>query len=412
MSDTKSASIPFEPGAPAAQGTIPLCVPEIHGNEWKYIKECLDTNWVSSVGRFVDRFEQVVAEYVGVRYAVATVSGTAALHLALLAAGVEADDEVLMPTLTFIAPANAVRYTGAWPVFMDVDPVYGQMDPEKTADFLMNECQSSGGVVRNKTTGRRIRAIIPVHILGHPVDLDSFLDLARQYNLVVIEDAAESLGARYRQQRQAPGGTWRRVGSVGDIACLSFNGNKIITTGGGGMVLTDNESWARKVRYLGTQAKDNPIEYIHNEIGYNYRLTNMQAAMGVGQMELLAEHIAVKREIAVRYREGLAGLPGVSLLPEAGWAESVFWLSTILIDAGAFGLDSRAVLQQLRAAGIESRPLWRALHTLDPFKGCVGYHIEAAVRLCRDALSLPSSVGLKKVEQDQVIGMIRKLGTA
>ncbi len=234
-------STPFEPGVPSAEGFIPLCVPEIRGNEWKYIKECLDTNWVSSVGAYVNRFEEMVADYVGTNHAVATVNGTSALHVALLVAGIEPDDEVLVSTLTFIAPANAIRYAGAWPLFIDAEPEYWQMSPQNVADFLERECNFQDGEVRNKHTGRRVKAIMPVHILGHPVDMEPILDVARKYNLVVIEDATESLGAKYQG---------RMVGHLGDIACFSFNGNKILITGGGGMIVTDNEAWARKAQYL------------------------------------------------------------------------------------------------------------------------------------------------------------------
>ena len=258
----------FEPGVPAPPGHIPLCVPEIRGNEWKYVKECLDTNWVSSVGSFVDRFERMLADYIGTIHAVATTSGTAALHIALLVAGVQPDDEVLVPTLSFIAPANAIRYTGAWPVFIDSEPIYWQMDPEKVLDFLEKECRWQGESLLNKTTGRRVKAILPVHILGHPCDIDPIREAAQKYDLAIIEDATESLGAKYKGNM---------VGRLGDIACFSFNGNKLITTGGGGMIVTNDESWANRARYLSTQAKDDPIEYFHSEIGYNYRLTNISS---------------------------------------------------------------------------------------------------------------------------------------
>src|SRR6476619_7426048 len=288
MNNTEVMSTSFEPGAVAEAGTIPLSVPELGGNEWLYVKECLDTNWVSSAGPFVDRFERMVAAVSGDRFAVATASGTAALHLALLVAGIESDDEVIVSSLTFVAPVNAIRYVGAWPVFIDAEPNHWQMDPQKVADFLTNQCIWANGQLRNKSTGRRVKAILPVHILGHPCDMDPIVQIARKFELVVIEDATEALGARYKS---------RPVGKPGDVACFSFNGNKIITTGGGGMIVTDNERWAEKAKYLSTQAKDDPIEYIHDEIGYNYRLTNIQAALGVAQIELLDKHIAAKRNI-------------------------------------------------------------------------------------------------------------------
>lgn len=398
MNTTGLTPTQFEPGAPAAEGMIPLCVPEIRGNEWKYIKECLDTNWVSSVGPFVDRFERELAAYVGTKYGVATCNGTAALHIALLVAGVQPDDEVLISTLTFIAPANAIRYVGAWPVFIDAEPDYWQMDPHKVLDFLEQECRWVNGELRNKTTGRRVRAILPVHILGHPVDMDPVLEVARRYNLIAIEDATESLGAKYKG---------RMVGNLGDIACFSFNGNKIITTGGGGMIVTDNEVWARKAKYLTTQAKDDPVEYIHNEIGYNYRLTNIQAAMGCAQLELLDGYIATKRRIAATYTEAFHEVPSISPMREAPWAFSIFWMYTMLVDKAWYGMDSRALLCRLSEAGIQSRPLWQPVHRSPVFEACQAYHCDVAEQLNRDALSLPSSVGLSPESQERVIDSIR-----
>jgi perosamine synthetase len=273
----------FEPGAPPPSADyVPLCIPELRGNEWAYIKECLDTGWVSSVGSYVDRFEADLARYVGIQHAVAVVNGTAAIHIALLVAGIQPEDEVLVSTMTFIAPVNAIRYAGAWPVLIDSDAETWQMDPQQVADFLEKECETRSGSLWNRHTGRRVRAIMPVHILGHPVDMHPIMELARRYDLIVIEDATESLGARYKEQM---------TGCIGDIACFSFNGNKIITTGGGGMLVTNRQDWAEKARYLTTQAKDDRLEFIHNEIGYNYRLTNVQAAMGVAQLEQLEAYI-------------------------------------------------------------------------------------------------------------------------
>ncbi|MBC6481018.1 MAG: LegC family aminotransferase [Hormoscilla sp. GM7CHS1pb] len=388
-------STPFEPGVPSAEGFIPLCVPEIRGNEWKYIKECLDTNWVSSVGAYVNRFEEMVADYVGTNHAVATVNGTSALHVALLVAGIEPDDEVLVSTLTFIAPANAIRYAGAWPLFIDAEPEYWQMSPQKVADFLERECNFQDGEVRNKHTDRRVKAIMPVHILGHPVDMEPILDVARKYNLVVIEDATESLGAKYQG---------RMVGHLGDIACFSFNGNKILTTGGGGMLVTDNEAWANKAKYLTTQAKDNPVEYIHHSIGYNYRLTNLQAAMGCAQMENLDRYIATKRRIAATYSEAFAEVPGLTPMREATWASSIFWMYTLLIDESQYGQDSRQLLRRLQAAKIQTRPLWEPLHrSLAYTQSQPRETLAVADKLNQQALSLPCSVGLTAPEQQRVI---------
>jgi len=389
----------FEPGAPSMQGTIPLCVPEVRGNEWKYIKECLDTNWVSSVGSFVDRFELELATRVGSKHSVAVVSGTAALHIALLVSGVEPDDEVLVSTLTFIAPANAIRYVGAWPVFMDAEPKYWQMDPQKVLDFLEKECKWQDGDLYNKVSGRRVKAVLPVHVLGHPVDIDPIIEAARKYNLRVIEDATECLGAKYKG---------RMAGALSDIACFSFNGNKIITTGGGGMIVTDNEAWALKARYLTTQAKDDPIEYTHNEIGYNYRMTNIQAAMGCAQMEQLDDYIEAKRQIASAYTERLGELPGIETMSEASWAFSIFWMYTVLVNQKEYGRGSRELLEYLAKFNIQSRPLWQPLHSSLAHSGSQSYHCDVANRITQDALSLPCSVGLADADQVRVIEAVRR----
>ena len=386
-----------EPGSPA--GSVPLCVPQIQGNEWKYIKECLDTNWVSSVGSFVDRFENETARYSGNAHAVATVNGTAALHVALLVAGVEPDDEVLVSTLSFVAPANAIRYIGAWPVFMDSEPSHWQMDPEKVADFLANQCKWDSGSLINTTTGRRVKAVLPVHILGHPCDMGPIVDAARKYGLAVIEDATESLGATYGEQM---------VGHLGDIGCFSFNGNKLITTGGGGMIVTDNVQWADRARYLTTQAKDDPIEYYHKEIGFNYRLTNIQAAMGLAQMELIDEFIEHKKLIANRYDEAFSGNPGITLMTRNEDAEPVHWLYTILLDENVTVEDRKSVIQTLNQQGIGVRPLWHPLHALPPYVGCQAHRIEHAVRLYERGISLPSSVGLEPSDQDRCIAAVTR----
>lgn len=378
-----------------------MSVPEIRGNEWKYVKECLDTNWVSSAGSFVGRFEQMVADYVGVKYAVATVNGTAALHIALLVAGVEPDDEVLVSTLTFIASANAIRYAGAWPVFLDAEPHHWQLDPQGVASFLEQQCQWRRGALYRRATGRRVRAVLPVHILGHPVDMDPILAAAREYQLTVIEDAAESLGARYRG---------RMVGRLGDLACFSFNGNKIITTGGGGMIVTDNEAWARKARYLTTQAKDDPVEYIHHEVGYNYRLTNLQAAVGCAQMEQLDDYILAKRKIAAAYTDALRDVPGITPMTEPPGAFSTFWLYTVLVDEAVYGMDSRGLLRVLGESGIQSRPLWQPLHNSPAHGHETSRPCLVAEDLHRRALSLPSSVNLGQEDQQRVVQVIRQAG--
>jgi perosamine synthetase len=379
---------------------IPLCVPEIRGNEWTYIKDCLDTNWISSVGSYVTRFEEKMAAYLGIKQAVAVVNGTAGLHIALLVAGIEPDDEVIVPALTFVAPVNAVRYCNAWPVFVDVQRDTWQMDVQRVSEFIQHECTYRDGRLVNRTSGRRVRALLPVHILGHPVDMDPLVELAQRYDLALVEDATESLGARYKG---------RMVGTIGDLAVLSFNGNKLISTGGGGMIVTSDERSAAYARYLTTQAKDDPLEYIHHEIGYNYRLTNVLAALGVAQLEQIEEYIAAKQRIAARYREGLADVPGLTHPVQASWALNVFWLYTVLIEESEYGMDSRALLRALEERGIQARPLWHPIHTLKPYRGCQAYRVDVVNWLYERALSIPCSVGLTEVEQERVIQAIRDL---
>ena len=382
---------------PIEKNVIPLCAPSIVGNEWKYVKDCLDSGWVSSVGEYVQRFEDAVADYLGRSHAVACINGTAALHTAVLVAGIQPNEEALVPALSFAAVANALRYAGAWPVFIDVDPDTWQMDPQRVKDFLNKECRFIDGKWENRHTHRVIKAILPVHILGHPVDMDPVLKLGKEFGLTVIEDAAESLGALYKDCK---------VGNLGDVAVLSFNGNKTITCGAGGMLVTNNETFAERARYLTTQAKDDPVEYIHHEIGYNYRLSNLHAAMGLAQMECLDEFVQTKRKIARRYQKDLQDIPGISFLVDQPWARSSCWLYTVLIDQKNFGMASRQLLNYLKEEFIQCRPLWHPLYRLKPFQGCYADKISVADRLYKEGLSLPSSVGLSEENQDRVIEVI------
>ncbi len=383
----------------SAPDFIPLCVPRISGNAWVYVKECLDTGWVSSAGNFVDRFEEELGKQLGVQHVVATMNGTSALHLSLLVAGVRPEDEVLTPTLTFVSPANAIRYCGAWPVFMDVDPNCWQMDPEKAEQFLENECEWREGALWNRITGRRVRAILPVHVLGHPCDMDPILQVASKYNLGVIEDASEGLGAKY---------AGHSIGTLGDIGCLSFNGNKVITTGGGGALLTDNESWAMRARHLSTQAKEDGIEYSHDEIGYNYRMVNLLAALGCAQLEHLNAFIERKRKIATRYRQALNDLPAISFLKTAEWAEPIEWLFTVYLNPGS-RCNRRKLMQELRTRNIETRPIWTPLHRLPIYAEAQSYRIEVADRLHAGCLSLPCSASLSEQDQQRVIDTCRRI---
>lgn len=383
--------------AVSTRSPIPLCAPQLQGNEWIYVKDCLDTGWVSSVGSYVTRFEDMMARRLGARHAIATSCGTAALHAALLVAGVKPDEEVLISDLTFIAPANAVRYLGAYPIFIDVDTEFWQMDVERLQYFLETRCVWRDAALFNRITGRRVRAIVPVHILGHPVCMKPVLELARKYNLAVVEDATESLGALYDGEH---------VGHLGDIGCFSFNGNKLITTGGGGMIVTDSDEWAQRARHLTTQAKADLWEYIHSDIGFNYRLTNIQAALGVAQMEVLDSYIESKRDIADTYENAFQSLPGIYPMQEAPWARSVYWMYTVLIADAEYGTDSRTLMRSFAAADIQTRPLWQPLHLSPAHAGCQAVGGEVAEQLWRKALSLPCSVGLTSLEQERVVEMM------
>jgi perosamine synthetase len=378
-------------------------VPQLGGREWEYIRECLETNWISSVGPFVNRFEDEVAQRVGATYGIATVTGTAAIHVGLLLAGLGLDDEVVMPAISFIAGANAVRYVGAWPTFVDAEPEYLQLDIEKLASFLSEGCRHTAAGLMNRATGRRVAAVLPVHVLGHPVDLEPLLELAEIYAIPIVEDAAESLGARYRMSD----GRWIGVGGAGLIGCFSFNGNKVITSGGGGMIVTNHLSLAERARYLTTTAKDDPIAYIHNEVGFNFRLGNVQAALGCAQLEQLDDHVAAKRRIAEVYREGLDGIPAVRLVGQAPWAESTHWLSTAVVDGDKAPLDRDALVRDLGARGVQTRPIWEPLHRSKAHAGSFAWRCEAADRLGAEGLCLPSSVGLTNTEQGRVVDALR-----
>lgn len=360
---------------------IPLSIPNISGNEWEYVKECLDSGWVSSVGSYVDQFEQSVSEYVDADYGIATVNGTAALHLGLIACGVEADDEVIAPSFTFVASINAIRYCNAFPVFIGSDSRTLGLDINKVNEFLTRECIFRDGEVRNKLTGRKISAIMPVHIFGHPVDMTPLNEIAAQYSLPVIEDASESLGSEYRE---------RKTGALSTVGCFSFNGNKIITCGGGGMVTTNSAVLADRIRHLSTQANKKPFEYEHDEVGYNYRLTNIQAALGVAQLEQLDSFIEIKRKNAAYYRELISEVPNVEIAWEEPWAKSNFWLCTLKVSA----TERKPLMEYLLSQNIQVRPAWKLMHQLSMYQNCQIYGMEETEAVYEKCISIPSSVQL------------------
>lgn len=358
--------------------------PYFAGNEWTYVKECIDTRWVSYVGKFVDQFESKLAEFTGARFAVATSSGTSALHIALKAVGVGPGDEILLPALTFAATANAVAYCDAIPHFIDSDENLG-VDPAKLAAYLQEIAEIRGDQCFNRGTGRPIRALLPVHIFGHPVDLDPLLALAERFRLVLVEDAAESLGSYYKG---------KHTGNWGKVSILSFNGNKLVTTGGGGAILTNDGELAARMKHLTTTAKvKHPWKFDHDEVGYNYRLPNLNAAVGCAQMEQLPGFLTRKRALAERYERAFAGLEGVRFFKEPAFGRSNYWLNAIVLDPSVESARD-AFLDLSNSQGMMTRPAWTLLNRLPHFRECPEMDLSQSESLERRLICIPSSVFL------------------
>ena len=385
---------------------IPLSVPSFRGNEWDYVKECLDTEWVSSAGKFVNEFELKISEYTKSKYAVACVNGTAALHISLLITGVMPEDEVIVPTITFIAPVNAVRYCNAHPVFMDADKYYN-IDIIKTINFILNETELKTIILDgkksvysfNKKTGRRISAIIPVHVFGNAVWLDDLYNICKEKNIKIVEDATESLGTNYKQGKFEG----KHTGTIGELGCLSFNGNKIITTGGGGMILTDNEEFAIKAKYLTTQAKDDDDRFVHNSIGYNYRLTNLLAALGIAQLEQLQDYLKIKKENYLFYKERIDKIKGLHLAELPGYANNNYWMYALQIDKEKYGRDREQLMAFLAKNNIQTRPVWYLNHLQKKYRQCQTYYIEQAEILIKNTLNMPCSINLGTKDIGRII---------
>jgi perosamine synthetase len=366
--------------APAA-----LHEPEFAGAELRYLKDCIDTGWVSSAGAYVDRFERDLAELTGARHAIAVVNGTAALHLALVVAGVRAGDEVLVPSLTFVATANAVAYCGATPHFVDAEPVSLGVDAAKLRGWLRAETERVASGLRNKRTGRRIAALMPMHTFGHPADLDSLAALCGEHALPLVEDAAEAIGSQYKG---------RHVGHHGVISALSFNGNKTITTGGGGALITDDETIGRRAKHLSTTARlERGWEFVHDEVGYNYRMPNLNAALGCAQLEQLTGFLADKRALAERYRQAFAKVRAAKFCAEPAYGRSNYWLNAILLEPQHAALRDE-VLSASNAAGHQSRPVWTLMHRLPAFEACPRMPLEQSESISDRLINLPSSAKL------------------
>lgn len=372
---------------------IPLSVPNIAGNEWKYVKDCLDTGWISSVGSYVTQFEQMVADFAGAKYGVAAVNGTAALHIALLLSGVKQDDYVILPNLTFVASANSIKYLGADPLLIDADPDLWQMDLDLLEEFLENETDEKNGELIYIQDGRRIGAIMPVHILGNMCDMDRFLSIVKKYPLPIVEDATEALGTTYKGIS---------AGKFSPMACFSFNGNKIISTGGGGVIVTDDEELAKHAKHLTTTAKARVDEYYHDEVGYNYRLVNVLAAIGVGQMEMLPSFIKRKKECVSFYKKELEGVADIRFQKELPEVKTNGWLFTIQTD------KQIQLLEHLNANKILSRRFWMPMNKLPMYKDCVYIQKkDNANYIYNTCLSIPCSTNISDEELEIVVNEIK-----
>lgn len=366
----------------AATAPIPLHEPEFAGNEWRYVKECIDTGWVSSVGKYVDEFERRLAELTGARHAVAVVNGTAALQVALHVAGVRPGDEVLVPALTFVGTANAVAHCGAIPHFVDSAEATLGLDPRALDAYLAKAARREAGELRNAASGRRIAAIVPMHAFGHPVDLEGLVEVCGRHGIPIVEDAAESIGSTYRG---------RHTGTFGLMGVLSFNGNKIITTGGGGAILTNDADIARRAKHVTTTAKrPHKWEFVHDEVAWNFRLPNVNAALGCAQLEQLPGFLARKRRLAESYRQAFRDAKGVAFVAEPEGTESNYWLNAVRLHAPDFALRDQ-LLGAANDAGFHCRPAWTLLHKLAMYRECPRAPLPVAEALEASLVNLPSS---------------------
>lgn len=378
---------------------IPLSIPNLNGNEKKYILDAIDSEWVSTGGSYITRLENEVAHYVKVNEAVACQSGTSGLHLALLLSGVNTNDEVIVPTLTFIAAVNPVKYVGAFPIFIDCDDSL-TIDADKIEQFIKEECEYKNNILINKTSDRIIKAIVVVHVFGNTANMEKIMSLAKQYHLRVIEDATEALGTYYTE------GLYKGqyLGTIGDFGVYSFNGNKIITTGGGGMLVTKSPKFLKKAKYLSTQAKDDELNYIHNEVGYNYRMTNLQAALGVAQLEQLETFIETKTRNYKLYQELLKDEEKLELLPFNDDIRPNYWFYSILLKD--IKLDRATIIDELQKEGIQTRPIWGLIHEQKPYQDAYYYKIEKATYYHKSIINVPCSTNLT---EDQVKEVVNKL---
>ena len=363
-------------------GQISLHEPSFEGNEWKYLKECLDSSYVSSVGKFVDQFEKDLAEFTGAKHAISVVNGTAALHIALKLAGVEAGDEVLIPALTFVATANAVTYCNATPHFIDSEENTLGMNVNELQSYLSRNTSQVSGQCVNRKSGRVIRALIPMHTFGHPNDLDGLLAISNDFNIALVEDAAESLGSYFKG---------KHTGTFGMLGTLSFNGNKTITTGGGGAILTNDSELAKKAKHLTTTAKTSHVwEFRHDQVGFNYRMPNLNAALGCAQLELLPGKLVAKRKLFKKYEEAFAKIEGISLFAEAINCQSNYWLQTLILDKSQ-AHQRDLILEVTNKDGIMTRPAWELINSLPPYASCPSMDLQFSNSFSKRLINIPSS---------------------
>lgn len=367
------------------------------------LKECLESGWVSTGGRFISEFEEKTAKYVKMKEAVGIQSGTAGLHTALRVLGVERDQEVIAPTLTFIAAVNPITYLGAEPVFIDCDDTLC-MDPIKLEKFCEEECEIREEKLYNKKTGKNIKVILVVHVFGNMADMEKIMDIAEKYKLKVLEDATEALGTYYIDGRY----NGKFAGTIGEIGIYSFNANKIITTGGGGMVVSNNQELLDKVRFLSVQAKTDPLYFIHDEIGYNYRMLNLQAALGTEQIDKLETFIKTKTNNFELYKKGISEIDGLDLMPFNENIRSNHWFYSLVVDKEKYGLNKDELLIKLNEVGIQSRPIWGLIHQQKPFKNNRAYMMERSVHYIDKVLNIPCSTNLTAEEVEIVINRLKE----
>lgn len=380
---------------------IPLSIPKIEGNESKYVQDCLTTGWISSAGSYVNQFEEMIASYAGAKYGVACMNGTVGLHIAQILLGVSANDHVIAPNITFIATLNAIKYTGATPILIDVDADNWQMDLNLLEDYLKNQTElratETGTFSFDITTQKRVRAIMPVHVLGNMGDMNRMLAIAKTYNLEIIEDSTEALGSTFEG---------KHAGTFGKLGVFSFNGNKIISTGGGGVIVTNDEDLAKKAKHLTTQAKVSALDYIHDEIGYNYRLVNVLAAIGVAQMETFPQILEDKKAMDAFYRAQLKGVGDIKFQEIPEGTDPNCWLFTFSTSR------MRELLEYLNENGVQSRPFWMPMNQLEMFKDNIYINTsDVSASVYAHSISIPSSAGITKAQLETVVRTIKDFYT-